>query len=88
MNIAVATIHSMPVIDQCVVDVDHAIVKVNITPAETNSLTNAQPCSDHDCENRIPMLILWRTMQIIQKQILLLFCQRMPLFILHGNGLL
>ena len=88
MNITVTTIHSVSVIDQRVVDINHPVFKVNITPAKTNSLSHTKSCSYHYCKDRIPVLVFRRTAKIIQKQVLLFLCQCPSLLTFHSNGLL
>lgn len=56
--IEVAAIRRVIVVNQGVIDVDDALIRVNITPAEANRFSYSHTCAEHDCKDWIPVPIL------------------------------
>ena len=61
----------MVVVDQRVVDGDRPFLKIHIAPAQTSGFSYAQSRSQHNRENRVPVLVLWRLGEVGQQKILL-----------------
>ena len=66
---------TMVVIDQRMIHRNRSLFQVNIAPAKPCCFTNAKSSTHHYRKNRIPMLILRSSFQVIKEKILLWNCQ-------------
>ena len=58
VDIKIAAVCRMVIIDQRMVYINDPFLKVNVTPPQSRNFANTHPCSKHNRKNRMPVVIL------------------------------
>ena len=78
MDVTIATIDFVLVINERMIYVDYSIFKVNIAPSQTNCFANTHTSPKQYRKDGIPMLVFLGMLQVVQKQVLFFLCQSTP----------
>ena len=88
VNVAVAAIGLMIVVNQSVVHINDPFIQIDVAPSQPSNFANPHSRAKHDRKHRVPVPILLRLLQEGQKQLLFCFSQCPPLLSLQGESLL
>ena len=83
-----AVLIPMIVVDQGVVDIDDALIQINVAPPQSCQLPYPQPASNHHSEDGIPVIVDGVVLQEIQQEFLLRLGQSPTLLGFEDVGLL
>ena len=90
-RIVASKVITVVIVNEGVIDTDHAFFKIHITPTKSGNLANTHTCIYHNIKDRIPVKIFRICFQEANKEFLLISCKGVslfPLVVMRGFQLL